>query len=161
MITTVSNTEKFPNNWIDDIIPSGTPIPNDLKEMPTWREGKYYKHCGMINKNGLDETLTPEKLIRLDFKVPPSIPSQDYNFNLLLIELNKFMKRKVKKVLHIDFELDNQREPGLIKQLKKYNTNTSHLEIQYPETNTIPSLDYKNLDKNWSSITIRYGHGQR
>ena len=70
------------------------------------------------------------------------------------------MNRGITKILHIDFLLDNQRELVLMENVMKYSTKTSHLEIQYPNIDTKPKLQYKDLDNSWNTITIRYGHGQ-
>ena len=174
MIINISNAEKFPNIWMYDICPPGAPVPNDLVIMPCWKAGKYYINCEKISATGLYHDINLEELIRLDYKVPPGIAPQgenndkgkqiqelaDNDFNLLLIELDKFMSRGIKKVLHIDFLLDNERELDLIEHVMKHSTKTSHLEIQYPLTDTKPKLDYKDLKNSWNTITIRYGHGQ-
>ena len=175
MITCLSNTEKFPNAWREEMFPPGTPVPADISVMPCWKAGKYYINCENINETGLYHDINLQELIRLDFKVPPGNGPKgknndkgnqiqelaDDDFNLLLIELDKFMNRGITKILHIDFLLDNERELVLMENVMKYSTKTSHLEIQYPDIDTKPKLQYKDLENSWRSITIRMGHGQR
>ena len=40
----------------------------------------------------------------------------------------------------------------------QFSTNQCYLEIQYPEENTKPMLDYTLLEGSWQGIAIRYGH---
>ena len=174
MITHISNTETFPNLWKLEMFPPLTPVPSDIEVMPCWKAGKYYVDCGNINEDGLYHNINLEEIIRLDFKVPPGIAPKgknnsqgdklqklaDKDFDLLLIELDKFMKRGIIKILHIDFLIDNERELVLMENVMKYSTRTSHLEIQYPTVDTKSKLEYKDLDNSWSSITIKHGHKQ-
>ena len=174
MITYLKNTEKFSNAWKTEMFPPGTPVSDGVSIMPCWKAGKYYKDCNSINEAGVCNDINLENLVRLDFKVPPGSGPKgkngskgntiqklaDADFNLLLMEINKFMNRGIDKVLHIEFLLDNERELVLMENVMKHSTNTSHLEIQYPNMDTKPKLQYKDLENSWKSITIRMGHKQ-
>tara|TARA_B100001057_G_scaffold332401_1_gene332779 strand:+ start:2824 stop:3384 length:561 start_codon:yes stop_codon:yes gene_type:complete len=168
MITHVTSNNKFPNLWWNELVPRRKPkedIPADLQQMPCWYSGNYYKDCGNLNKDGLYKDIDVEKLIRLDFKVPPGrSPNQelaDNHFSLMVIELEKFMNRDITKILHLDFMLDNLKEEETILNAMKHRTTTSHLEIQYPLADTKSKLDYSVIENGWKSITIKHGHIQK